>query len=174
VNEGVRGIPPDPSFLGCCPTTRPGPLRFPFRGPSAGMLPQTRRDFVRDPGRTPGHLRGTAGAVRTYLPRTAHLPSRRTHLPRPHTCPPEGHTCPVPQAVSPRRAGASGPNGVLGRDDVAGGPSAPLRDAARCQGAVSPPLAHPEGVACTPEGCGGPRLAASRRIPEGGERGVGS
>ena len=26
--------------------------------------------------------------------------------------------------------------------------------------AVSPLLAHPEGVACTPEGCGGPGLAA--------------
>jgi hypothetical protein len=43
-----------------------------------------------------------------------------------------------------------------------------------CREAVSPPLAHPEGVACTPEGCGGPGLAASRRIPEGDERGAGS
>jgi hypothetical protein len=48
--------------------------------------------------------------------------------------------------------------------------------------AVSPPLAHPEGVACTPEGCVGPGLAASRTpsqcssgsISEGDERGAGS
>jgi len=29
--------------------------------------------------------------------------------------------------------------------------------------AVSPPLAHPQGVACTPEGCVGPGLEAIRR-----------
>ena len=61
---------------------------------------------------------------RTHLPGTAHLPSRRTHLPRAQ---------------------------VLGRDDVAGGPAAPLRDAARCPGV----LGRDDVAALLPGGGGG-------------------
>jgi hypothetical protein len=107
---------------------QPPPFRFLLRGPSAGMLPQAHRDFIRDPGRAPRHL--PTSVSRTPAPhrrcgedtlvQSAHLPSRRTHLPRPHTCP--GGWC----------------QGVLGRDDVAGGPSAPHTRRVRRAGARGP------------------------------------
>jgi hypothetical protein len=62
-----------------------------------------------------------------------------------------------PASTEPRR----GRRGSKGRGsgqapDCGEGPSAAPRGASRGRGAVSPLLAHPEGVACTSEGCVGP------------------
>ena len=101
------------------------------------------------PGRCGGRCQGVLGRddVRHSAGRAHTCPPGRTHLPRAHTCPPEGH-----------------------RDDVAGGPSAPLRDAARCQGVLGR-----DGVRCG-AGVGRPRPSGALRggVDSAGCRRVGA
>ena len=109
--------------------------------------------------------------------------ARRTDLSPPEpgglAWPPGGHPCPVPHTLpAPSRCSSPHPLAPPARAGVRCGAGVGMS----CREAVSPLLAHPEGVACTPVGCVGPRLAASRTgsrrvsgsIPGGGERGAGS
>ena len=118
--DGARGAPPSTPFApsGDAPSRTLGPCP---RGHQRRPTHPTgeRAGERRPPGRThlptcaSRHLRRTAGAVRTHLPSTAHLPSRRTHLPS---------TAHLPWRAVPGGAGSGRCGGryqgVLGRDDV--------------------------------------------------------